>query len=266
MMVDLVSGNVTNIRVKDQDFEVVKHIHASLILFGIGTHVFVVCDKDGKHHILKDAWLLVDHGISEVKVLSQIHKPPNHMHRRVVTGPVGDPLTTFCSRKEFVQVILDCVKWLDFLHNKCKLVHGDLSINNIVIFHTPTSHPPSKAPASKKGTNNPNIVTQITRGASRQVQAMIVPAPLAGVDDVIPVVGTIIDYDYARALKTLLERTSGMLPFMPLDALNIDNHGNYIHELTHDLEALLQTALGVITFTDGPCGKRGPLHPRIPLS
>jgi hypothetical protein len=36
--------------------------------------------------------------------------PPDRVHRRVVTGPVGDPLTSFRSREEFVQVLLDCVK------------------------------------------------------------------------------------------------------------------------------------------------------------
>ena len=149
MDVDLLTGNVTHILVNNQRFTVVKHIYASLVLFGRGTHVFLVRDENGQHHILKDAWLLKDHGISEVAVLSDIHdilqrdnspeaqryrslhsryitgeelndstsdrrgrltnKPADRVHRRVVTGPVGDPLTTFRSRREFVQIILDCV-------------------------------------------------------------------------------------------------------------------------------------------------------------
>jgi len=149
MTVDLLSGNVTKIKVKDQEFNVIKHVYSSLILFGRGTHVFLVQDKDGKSHILKDAWLLADHGISEIDILSTISDalkndpsinaqkyrsmhprfvvgeemgdstntqrgrladmPPERLHRRVVTGPVGDPLTSFCSREEFVQVLLDCV-------------------------------------------------------------------------------------------------------------------------------------------------------------
>ena len=39
---------------------------------------------------------------------------------------------------------------------------------------------------------------------------------------------------------------------MPLDK---SNHGNYVHGLAHNLESLLQTALGIVTFTNGPCGK-----------
>jgi hypothetical protein len=150
MEIDLLSGNVTKIKVQDQKFHVVKHIHSSLVLFGRGTHVFIVQTEDGSFHILKDAWLLVDHGISEITVLSKIHDilendssedakthrsmhprfivgeeigdstkarrgrltdtPPDRVHRRVVTGPIGDPLTSFRSREEFVQVLLDCVK------------------------------------------------------------------------------------------------------------------------------------------------------------
>ena len=149
MTVDPLSGNVTKIKVKDQEFNVIKHIHSSLVLFGRGTHVFLVQDKDGKSHILKDAWLLADHGISEIDILSSIsdalkndpsinaqkyrsmhprfvvgekmgdstnmkrgrlnNMPPERLHCRVVTGPVGDPLTSFRSREEFVQVLLDCV-------------------------------------------------------------------------------------------------------------------------------------------------------------
>jgi hypothetical protein len=150
MTIDLLSGNIIKIKVQDQEFHVVKHIHSSLVLFGRGTHVFLVRAKDGRFHILKDAWLLVDHGISEITVLSKINDilekdssddaktyrsmhprfivgeeigdstkarrgrltdtPPDRVHRRVVTGPVGDPLTSFRSREEFVQVLLDCVK------------------------------------------------------------------------------------------------------------------------------------------------------------
>ena len=149
MTVDFFSGNVTKIKVEDQEFKVIKHIYSSLILLGRGTHVFLVQDKDQKFHILKDAWLLADHGISEIDILSSISNtlkndpgadaqkyrsmhprfvvgeeigdsttarrgrltkmPPERLHRRVVTGPVGDPLTSFRSREEFVQVLLDCV-------------------------------------------------------------------------------------------------------------------------------------------------------------
>ena len=53
MMVDFFSGDVSKIRVEAQEFKVIKHVHSSLILFGCGTHIFLVQDKDSKSHILK---------------------------------------------------------------------------------------------------------------------------------------------------------------------------------------------------------------------
>ena len=149
MTVDILSGNVSKIRVEAQEFKVIKHVYSSLVLFGRGTHIFLVQDEDGKYHILKDAWLLANQGMSEIDILSSIcdklkkdsspdaqrfqlmhprfivgeeigdstterrgrlaDPPPERLHRRVVTGPVGDTLTSFRSRQEFVKVLLDCV-------------------------------------------------------------------------------------------------------------------------------------------------------------
>ncbi|KAF8157510.1 hypothetical protein BJ912DRAFT_859288 [Pholiota molesta] len=296
MAIDLLSGNVTKVKVQDREFDVVKHIYASLVLFGRGTHVFLVKDKDGQYHILKDAWLLVDHGISEITVLSDINsvleadssddakayrsmharfivgeelgdstdarrgkltpKPPSRVHRRVVTGPVGDPLTSFRSREEFIKVLLDCVKWLEYLHTKCKMVHGDLSINNIVIYRAPGPNPV----VLKKG-------ARVTRNiASNLGTSSIMPAPLAGLEENIPVVGTIIDYDYARRTNTLLDKTSGTLPFMPVAALDPKNTGNYTHGPAQDLESLFHVALGVMTFTNGPCGAPRQPTDHVPIA
>lgn len=41
---------------------------------------------------------------------------------------------------------------------------------------------------------------------------------------------------------------------MPLAALDKKNCGNYTHGPAQDLESLLHAALGVMTFTNGPCG------------
>ena len=254
MTVDRFSGNVTKIKAKDQEFNVIKHVYFSLILFGRGTHVFLVQDKHQNFHILKDAWLLADHGISEIDILSSISEtlqsdpstdakkyqsmhprfvvgeeigdstnmrrgrltnmPPERLHRRVVTGPVGDPLTSFRSREEFVKVLLDCVdckpsiqyqsylfnyfSGLEYLHEKCNMVHGDLSVNNIVIHRTPLPHPPS----------NQSLRRQTTRASLAMAQAEFTLAPAEGLKESIPVTGIVIDYDYARKVGTAMEKTS----------------------------------------------------------
>ena len=50
--------------------------------------------------------------------------------------------------------------------------------------------------------------TRVTRSSSRHGGASVVPTPATGVSEDIPVVGTIIDYDYARAVGTVMEKTS----------------------------------------------------------
>jgi len=116
-------------------------------------------------------------------------------------------------------------------------------------------------------------------------QQRAVPVPLTGLDESIPVIGTVIDYDYARPIDTLMEKTSvrlllnysvlvlncffflqGTLPFMPLAALDKANCGKYIHSPAHDLESLLQTALGIVTFTNGPCGKFRAPTDHVPMA
>lgn len=69
---DLLSGDVTIIKVKGKEYHVVKHIHSSLVLFGCATHIFVVKGDDGRLHILKDSWVLVSHGLCETDILDKI--------------------------------------------------------------------------------------------------------------------------------------------------------------------------------------------------
>lgn len=53
---------------------------------------------------------------------------------------------------------------------------------------------------------------------------------------------------------------------MPLAALDKKNCGKYIHGPAHDLESLLQTALGIVTFTNGPCGSFRTPTEHVPIA
>jgi hypothetical protein len=120
---------------------------------------------------------------------------------------------------------------------------------------------------------NPNMTMQVSQNIMLQHQALVAPAPLTGLDESIPVIGTVTDYDYAHLIDTLMEKTlvclllncsvlmlncffllQKTLPFMPLAALDKFNCGKYIHGPAHDLESLLLTALEIVAFTNGPCG------------
>ena len=53
---------------------------------------------------------------------------------------------------------------------------------------------------------------------------------------------------------------------MPLASLDKENRGKYIHSPAHDLESLLHTALGIVTFTTGPCGQTRVRTNHVPLA
>ena len=130
------------------------------------------------------------------------------------------------------------------------IVHGDLSINNIVIYCTPSSHLPLN-PSKPSGKMGPKelLALQITWASKAAAQAAFIPAPKEGLTKSIPVTGVIIDYDYSCKVDTVMEKTSvhphyslncsvfisicfllqGTLPFMMLASLDQENHGTYIH-------------------------------------
>ncbi|KAG6807655.1 hypothetical protein H0H92_006810 [Tricholoma furcatifolium] len=248
-----------------EDFAVVKEIHRPINLCGRGTRVFIV-QRGGAYFILKDSWILASHPVSEIKQLVHIRKrlseatpsarerfkhicpefhmgqdvgertaacrgsilpkPPDRIHRRLVGGPIGDPITSFRSREEFIKVILDVVEFLQFLDEECDSVHGDISINNIVI---------NRVFSSTTSPNDP-------------------PAPEDGTKEEIAAYGVPIDYDYSRQKGVVTTHASGTRPYMPLEALWTAT-ADFVHSPKHDLEALLFVIIVVCLFTAGPGGQ-----------
>jgi hypothetical protein len=96
----------------------------------------------------------------------------------------------------------NCSSGLEFLHTKCELVHGDLSINNIVIYRFPLTHPPLKDHDGKQP------FPPTTWASVATAQAAFTPAPKEEVTEDHPVSGIVIDYDYARKIGTTTERPS----------------------------------------------------------
>ncbi|KAJ1949533.1 hypothetical protein FBU59_001101 [Linderina macrospora] len=60
-------------------------------------------------------------------------KLPNRIHRRLCMTPVGEPLRTLKSEAELVRVLLDAMRCHMALVNDCKLLHRDISDNNILV-------------------------------------------------------------------------------------------------------------------------------------
>jgi hypothetical protein len=136
------NGQVVAIECEKRRFEVVECIHALQSLFGRGTQVWIVT-HDGERYILKDSWVREDRSQNEVAHLRKMrdHKeldglvptlicggdvvingikdstrryrsaPCYHrIHRRIVTSPVGEPITSCKSKKEFIRVMISILK------------------------------------------------------------------------------------------------------------------------------------------------------------
>ena len=113
-------------------------------------------DEQGRFYVLKDSWNSDDNNTSEIEFMKKINdaindktegylyrnicptyyigqevwctdtirlhvlKPCTRYHRRIVTGPIGDPITSFRSKKEFVSVFLDIVNGMSISYVKDK--------------------------------------------------------------------------------------------------------------------------------------------------
>ena len=148
-------GNATEVTTRK--FDVVKIIHSSPILFGRATRVWIVKDNTNAFCILKDSWIssTADSEIQMIKQVEQalktdptgflfqyscamyyigqecVHSTDTirtrldrtgvaiRIQRRIVTGPIGDPITSFRSKLEFVSVCLDAVNGKHYrcIHN-----------------------------------------------------------------------------------------------------------------------------------------------------
>jgi hypothetical protein len=139
---DASNGQVVAIECENRRFEVVERVYALQSLFGRGTQVWVVT-HDGKRYILKDSWVREDRSHNEVAHLRKMkdHKELDDLvptlicggdvvingikdstrryrrarcfhriHRRLVTSPVGESITSFKSKKEFIRVMISIVE------------------------------------------------------------------------------------------------------------------------------------------------------------
>jgi hypothetical protein len=141
-----VDDRLVAINIDNKRYELRDRIYAVESLLGRGTNVWIVTRED-KELILKDSWVLGDIVESEtvhlqamlehseiksrvpafvdggdVKIKGTTDSTVNYrgqglvgfhhnqrVHRRIVTGPVGTPLTRFRSKKEFVKALMDVV-------------------------------------------------------------------------------------------------------------------------------------------------------------
>ena len=143
---DLKSDTLTAVNVDGVHYELVRRIYILESLLGRGTKVWVV-KHDGVEYVLKDSWIQADRVESEASHLRLMlghdtikSKVPTfigggdvmidgvtdstsiyrgsgllgrlgnqRIHRRIVTTPIGEPLTSFQSKKEFIMAMITVI-------------------------------------------------------------------------------------------------------------------------------------------------------------
>lgn len=137
------NDTLTAVLVDGVRYEIVRRIYILESLLGRGTKVWVV-ERDGVEYVLKDSWIQADRVESEAnhlrlmlghdKIKSKVPtfigggdvkidgvtdstsiyrgsgllgRPRNQrIHRRIITTPIGEPLTNFQSKKEFIMAMI----------------------------------------------------------------------------------------------------------------------------------------------------------------
>ncbi|KAJ7165000.1 hypothetical protein C8R46DRAFT_1097851 [Mycena filopes] len=206
--------------------------------------VVKIHDKDDSTHNLRSLILITSPELKEACSLIE-----TRIHRRLVLTPFGHPLSKFASRKELISIFIDVVTAHRDLY-LAKVLHRDISMNNIMLVPSPETWTSFKLPPT------PSSVTALA-GSHLLDVALTRPTPRASEDSVIHR-GLLIDLDYALVLNTDGSRgptatghRTGTLPFMAVDVLVFGGELPE-HEPHHDLESLLYVLLWVCVHYAGP--------------
>jgi hypothetical protein len=142
--IDPSNGEVVAIECENRCFEIVKRIHVLHSLFGRGTQVWIVI-HNGIKYIMKDSWVREVGLHNEVAHLRRMsahkelkdrvptlicggdvvingtrdstqcyrntcHGGSHHVHRRIVTSPIGESIISFKFKKEFIRVMMSIIE------------------------------------------------------------------------------------------------------------------------------------------------------------
>jgi hypothetical protein len=136
------NGRIIALECGNRRFKVLQRIHALPTLFGRGTQVWIVA-QNGIRYIMKDSWDREDRYNNEVRHLRRMTthmelqgRAPtlicggdvvingfkdstqryrsmdctHRIHRRIVTSPIGESITSFKTKKEFIRVLMSIIE------------------------------------------------------------------------------------------------------------------------------------------------------------
>ncbi|KAJ7747934.1 hypothetical protein DFH07DRAFT_830621 [Mycena maculata] len=189
-------------------------------------------------------------GARGTKLQQMLSTIEHRIHRRLVLTPFALALSHFASRKELISIFIDAVLAHRELFSKRKILHRDISINNIMLIPHPatwnTILPPTSSASVALAGHHP--LTVPVSGPALAAP----PAPPGHRR------GLLIDLDYSLVIEPGGERgppatghRTGTLPFMAVDVL-CDGGNLPAHEPRHDLESMLYVLIWICVHYAGP--------------
>ena len=141
---------ITAITINGEEFTVIKRVFRSSTMRGRATQCWHVRSADGKEYIIKDSWIDTRRQLNEIDILREIsdvvnvptlvtgwdvclpngkkdttgirwlktHTGEERVHRRLLIEEVGEPLSTFRSKKELVGAFIDVIEGINLLSHE----------------------------------------------------------------------------------------------------------------------------------------------------
>ncbi|KAF8958358.1 hypothetical protein BDZ97DRAFT_1762234 [Flammula alnicola] len=164
-------------------------------------------------------------------------------HRRIVSTPLAEALPYFSTKKELISVLIDAIEAHRRLVEEKKILHRDISMNNIMMYRPTLPKETEPNPTDEGDSDASSIQPQIAdAGESHQMRR-----------------GMLIDLDYALLMRedglgrdtaTVGHRT-GTLPFMAIELLTGLEDGEE-QKPRHDLESFFYVLLWICWHYAGP--------------
>ncbi|KAJ7747948.1 hypothetical protein DFH07DRAFT_1036866 [Mycena maculata] len=184
-------------------------------------------------------------GARGTKLQQMLSTIEHRIHRRLVLTPFALALSHFASRKELITIFIDAVLAHRELFSKRKILHRDISINNIMLVPHPKTWNTILPPTSSASLAGHHLLTVPVSGP-----ALAAPPAPSGHRR-----GVLIDFDYSLVIEPDSERgppaRTGTLPFMAVEVLYYGANMP-AHEPRHDLESMLYVLIWICVHYAGP--------------
>ncbi|KAJ2229850.1 hypothetical protein EV180_001282 [Coemansia sp. RSA 518] len=96
-----------------------------------GRYPTLVCG--GRARIDLGNGVMVDDSVQSILAEVDTEVTVHRVHKRLVIEPLGEPLNTVRTVRELIMVLYDAMSAYSAIHDRCQILHRDISTNNIIV-------------------------------------------------------------------------------------------------------------------------------------